>query len=38
MDIEKIMAHISIIPDYRQAWKLGHKFSDILLVTICAVN
>ncbi|WP_340576342.1 transposase family protein, partial [Escherichia coli] len=28
---------ISIIPDYRQAWKVEHKLSDILLLTICAV-
>ncbi|MDW9335679.1 hypothetical protein R6G88_13385, partial [Escherichia coli] len=26
--------HISIIPDYRQAWKVEHKLSDILLLTI----
>ncbi|WP_434058949.1 ISAs1 family transposase [Escherichia coli] len=31
------MGHISIIPDYRQAWKMEHKLSDILLLTICAV-
>ncbi|WP_418886420.1 transposase family protein [Escherichia coli] len=31
------MGHISIIPDYRQAWKVEHKLSDILLLTICAV-
>lgn len=37
MDIEKLMAHISIIPDYRQQWKIKHKLSDILLLTICAV-
>lgn len=37
MDIEKLMAHISIIPDYRQSWKVEHKLSDILLLTICAV-
>ncbi|WP_162534385.1 transposase family protein, partial [Escherichia coli] len=24
-------------PDYRQAWKVEHKLSDILLLTICAV-
>ncbi|ELC12057.1 hypothetical protein WCM_02161, partial [Escherichia coli KTE10] len=27
------MEHISIIPDYRQAWKGEHKLSDILLLT-----
>lgn len=37
MDIEKLMTYISIIPDYRQAWKVEHKLSDILLLTICAV-
>ncbi|AUT95556.1 ISAs1 family transposase [Citrobacter europaeus] len=37
MDIDKLMAHISIIPDYRQSWKVEHKLSDILLLTICAV-
>lgn len=37
MDIEKLMAHISIIPDYRQLWKIEYKLSDILLLTICAV-
>ncbi|WP_425357521.1 hypothetical protein, partial [Escherichia coli] len=26
------MEHISIIPDYRQAWKVEHKLSDILLL------
>lgn len=31
------MAHISIIPDYRQPWKVEHKLSDILLLTIFAV-
>lgn len=31
------MEHISIIPDYRQPWKVEHKLSDILLLTICAV-
>lgn len=37
MDLEKLMMHISIIPDYRQPWKVTHKLSDILLLTICAV-
>ena len=31
------MEHISVIPDYRQAWNVEHKLSDILLLTICAV-
>ncbi|EBG5617109.1 transposase family protein, partial [Salmonella enterica subsp. enterica] len=37
MNLEKLMAHISIIPDCRQPWKVEHKLSDILLLTICAV-
>ena len=37
MELKKLMGHISIIPDYRQAWKMEHKLSDILLLTICAV-
>ncbi len=37
MEIKKLMEHISVIPDYRQAWKIEHKLSDILLLTICAV-
>ncbi|OUG15246.1 H repeat-associated protein YhhI [Escherichia coli] len=37
MELKKLMEHISIVPDYRQAWKVEHKLSDILLLTICAV-
>ena len=37
MELKKLMEHISNIPDYRQAWKVEHKLSDILLLTICAV-
>ena len=37
MELKKLMEHISITPDYRQAWKVVHKLSDILLLTICAV-
>ncbi|ELO6093962.1 transposase family protein, partial [Escherichia coli] len=25
MELKKLMGHISIIPDYRQAWKMEHK-------------
>ncbi|WP_244461721.1 transposase family protein, partial [Escherichia coli] len=28
---KKLMEHISVIPDYRQAWNVEHKLSDILL-------
>ncbi len=34
MELKKLMEHISIIPDYRQAWKVEHKLSDILLSTL----
>ncbi|EKP2412578.1 transposase family protein, partial [Escherichia coli] len=37
MELKKLMEHISVIPDYRQAWKVEHNLSDILLLTICAV-
>lgn len=37
MDLEKLMEHITIIPDYSQSWKVEHTLSDILLLTICAV-
>lgn len=37
MELEKLMVHISIIPDYRHPRKVEHKLSDILLLTICAV-
>lgn len=37
MNLEKLMEHISIISDYRQSWKVEHKLSDILLLTICVV-
>ncbi|HIG8750913.1 TPA: hypothetical protein ACYEO3_004559, partial [Escherichia coli] len=25
MELKKLMEHISIIPDYRQPWKVEHK-------------
>ncbi|MCE4461823.1 transposase, partial [Escherichia coli] len=27
MELKKLMEHISITPDYRQAWKVEHKLS-----------
>ncbi|EEW1692136.1 TPA: transposase, partial [Escherichia coli] len=27
MELKKLMEHISLIPDYRQAWKVEHKLS-----------
>ncbi|QTF91787.1 MAG: ISAs1 family transposase [Halomonas sp. BM-2019] len=32
-----LMHHLSIIPDFRQAWKIRHQLSDILFLTVCAV-
>lgn len=32
-----LLDHISIIHDYRQPWKISHKLSDILFLTIVAV-
>ncbi|MEX5657783.1 hypothetical protein, partial [Escherichia coli] len=29
MELKKLMAHISIIPEYRHAWKREHKLSRI---------
>ena len=37
MELKKLMEHISIIPDYRQTWKVEHKLSDILLLAIFAI-
>jgi len=37
MNLEDLMKHIIVIPDYRQSWNIDHKLSDILLLTICAV-
>ncbi|HBA5415655.1 TPA: transposase family protein, partial [Escherichia coli] len=28
MELKKLMEHISVIPDYRQAWNVEHKLSD----------
>ncbi|MBF8224040.1 ISAs1 family transposase [Halomonas sp. 328] len=32
-----LMHHLSIVPDFRQAWKVQHQLSDILCLTVCAV-
>ena len=32
MELKRLMEHISVIPDYRQAWKVEHKLPDILSV------
>ncbi|EHC1897001.1 transposase family protein, partial [Escherichia coli] len=28
MVLKKLIEHISVIPEYRQAWKVEHKLSD----------
>ncbi len=35
MELKKLMEHISIIPDYRQAWKVEHKLSDSTVNYLC---
>ena len=37
MNLEDLMIHSTIIPDYHQSWKVEHKLSDILLLAICVV-
>jgi len=32
-----LMHHLSIVPDFRQAWKVQHQLSDILFLIVCAV-
>lgn len=32
-----LMHHLSIVPDFRQAWKVQYQLSDILFLTVCAV-
>lgn len=37
MKTASLMEHLSIIKDFRQDWKVEHKLTDILLLTICGV-
>ncbi len=37
MNAHDLISQLSIISDPRQAWKVGHKLTDILFLTICAV-
>lgn len=37
MKTASLMEHLSVIKDFRQAWKVEHKLTDILFLTICAV-
>ncbi|PJE78770.1 hypothetical protein CI610_02276 [invertebrate metagenome] len=37
MNAFNLIDQLSIISDPRQSWKVEHKLSDILLLTVCAV-
>ena len=37
MNAHDLISQLSIISDPHQAWKVGHKLTDILLLTICGV-
>ena len=37
MNAFSLIEQLSILHDPRQSWKVTHKLSDILLLTICAV-
>ncbi|WP_079253982.1 ISAs1 family transposase [Endozoicomonas arenosclerae] len=37
MNAHDLISQLSIISDPRQTWKVGHKLTDILLLTICGV-
>ena len=37
MNASSLIEQLSILHDHRQSWKVIHKHSDILLLTICAV-
>lgn len=37
MKTPSLVEHLSVIKDFRQDWKIEHKLTDILLLTICAV-
>lgn len=37
MKTASLMEHLSIIKDFHQDWKVEHKLTDILLLTICGV-
>ena len=37
MNAFSLIEQLSVLHDPRQSWKVDHKLSDILLLTICAV-
>jgi predicted transposase YbfD/YdcC len=37
MSAPSLLHYLSIIPDFRQSWKVQHQLSDILFLVVCAV-
>jgi len=37
MSVPSLLHYLSIIPDFRQPWKVQHQLSDILFLVVCAV-
>lgn len=37
MLVPSLLHYLSIIPDFRQSWKMQHQLSDILFLVVCAV-
>ena len=37
MKTPSLVEHLSVIKDFREDWKIEHKLTDILLLTICAL-
>jgi len=37
MSAPSLFEHLSVIPDFRQSWKVQHQLSDILFLVVCAV-
>ena len=37
MNPQDLLSHFAILKDYRQDWKVEHKLSDVLLLTVCGV-
>ena len=37
MSAPSLLHYLSIIPDFRQSWKVQHQLSDVLFLVVCAV-
>ena len=37
MSVPSLFHYLSIIPGFRQSWKVQHQLSDILFLVVCAV-